>query len=221
MIKLKCVVVDIKSLDYAPSKEILSPSELVRYESFGSSKRQREFVLGRFATKKALSHFVEVEYLKEISIDTVTAGYPIISNESVARDYAVSISHSGDVAAAVAFNKNFSCGIDIESINESKKNTMAKMSPEVLSDNAELLTIAWCAKEALGKASKTGLAIDRRMLEISDFSLVRDDDMCVLHGYVSFKNFPEYKCIIKKVKNKILALTENANDFFIDFVGLD
>lgn len=206
MIKLKCVIVDLESLGCASPQEILSSSELIRYKSFGSQKRQWEFLLGRFAAKKALSHFVEVEYLKEISVDTVAAGYPIISNKLIARDYSVSISHSDNVATAVAFNKNFSCGIDIESINESKKNTMAKMSPEISSDDAEMLTVAWCAKEALGKALKTGLAIDRKMLEISDFSLVRDDDICDLHGYVNFKHFPEYKCIIKKVENKILAL---------------
>jgi len=65
----------------------------------------------------------------------------------------ISISHAGDYAA-IAFNTEKKCGIDIEKIStkvEKIKHKFLNENELTLADSLEKLTAFWCAKEALYK----------------------------------------------------------------------
>lgn len=136
--------------------KLLSMSELERYKDFGSEKRRRQSLIGRIAAKNALMQLTKEWRPNEICIVNTQEGYPVIDNCS---DYAVSISHSGNYAAAVAFKKDISCGIDLEYINPEKIRALKRLSllNEPVENDEKSMTIAWCMKESLGKALLCGL----------------------------------------------------------------
>lgn len=152
----------------------LSCQELQSYLSFGSEERRRQYLLGRVAAKIALKRFIARNFWEYLSCDFDEKDIVISNRENrspevdvisetsmcLSKAVGISIAHSGDYAAAVAFFKKTSpWGVDIEVINPLKvrplQRVLLDMEP-VPKEEVEGLTVFWCLKEALGKALLCG-----------------------------------------------------------------
>lgn len=166
---------------------VLSSDELARYREFSSKTRGQDFLRGRCAAKVALEKFcvsqsIDFPDTTLVTIDTNKNGAPYARGFSAG----ISISHSRDIAVAIAFDPAYSCGIDVEFFREDRITTMRKVSPEeVVPQDLQSVTIAWSAKEALSKALGTGFAIPLDKLKIGKWL-----------PNIEFVSFSHMQCIV-------------------------
>jgi len=139
----------------------LSPAEKEKFSSFKLAKRQKEWLGGRIAAKEAASALPRCHDipLPELEVQQNSQDKPFIQlrpQETIN----ISISHSHELAVAMAGTN--SCGIDIEPVSERIQRVQAKFCQDQelaqlntwqndQQDNQQLLTMLWCAKEALKK----------------------------------------------------------------------
>ena len=162
-------------------------------------KRKTEFLRGRCASKSALAEFSSNCEVKDISITHGTLGEPIVTDES----FGVSISHSENIAVALAFKKMFSFGIDVERVNEKFTKALHRVTDvakEQVPDNIADLTVAWALKEALSKCLKTGFTIAFDNFAFSEFRKVDGIFNCKFTKYSNFLG----RAILKH--NTVLAI---------------
>lgn len=185
--------------------EVLSKSELVKYESFKVKRGRQNFLLGRYAAKQAYVSMTCKNRFTDIEIRNGIFNQPFFPCDS---KFDVSITHSALIAGAVVFDRAYPLGLDIEYIDESKLEVL-KMTAEnnemltvVVTNKLIALTLLWCLKEALSKAIKTGVTIPFKLLETAN--LIRDAD----RGFFlcEFKNFPQYRGLAKVKSNYVVAL---------------
>lgn len=160
------------------ASEKLTDNERSLSSCFSSDVRARNFLYGRIAAKEALSLLDEDAYRKDIM--KYESGQPVIMDSS----FAVSISHSKNVAVSVAYPKYLSFGIDVEFINPKRELALKKMSPRATS--IKEATVLWTIKEALSKALGTGVVLDLETYEETDLQVSNDVYSC------SFRNFSDY-----------------------------
>lgn len=175
---------------------ILHPSERHRYDDMQYEKRRKSYLIGRYTAKRALAVLLHEKELSIFNIHSGIFNQPIVSYEG-AKNVQVSISHSNDFGAALAFPEVHPMAIDIEKINNSVSDaiqtqlTAREMEYFTTSPCSQELhsMILWTAKEALSKTLKTGLTIPMSVLEVER---VEKDDAT----YTSyFRNFGQYKAI--------------------------
>lgn len=142
----------------------------------GPEKRRREWFLGRLVAKDAVRLFLKDQYQIEanpldIEITTDKHGRPIARGKLIEKldcRIALSITHSGKSAAAVAGNcgNHLGIGIDMERVDQdhtelervtlsAKEQSLLSAVP--LSERGEWLLRCWCAKEAVAKAIGRGM----------------------------------------------------------------
>ena len=146
--KLKIVELD----KLPPAEEFLSPRELKTYNGFKVEKRRREWLGGRYALKKLASGFFIFD-IKQIEVVNRTSGQPILGVPGGC-SLPVSITHSGDFAAAAIATAGMGIGVD-----------MMKQSfgdDELSSTAPVFLTELWAKKEAVLKFMGVGLSLDTR-----------------------------------------------------------
>lgn len=119
----------------------LTDTELKRFRSFGHIKRKREFIATR-----ALRH----ELFGNEHIHYTAEGAPFLD-----KDTHISISHSGNLVA-IAENRHFQIGLDLELIRNDIQRVMHKfLSEDELNsfdcEDSKLVTSIWSAKETLYK----------------------------------------------------------------------
>ena len=150
----KISIVKCENSPFEKVKEWLETSELDRYHSFGSEKRRHQYVIGRIAAKNAIMKLIDVRDPTQIDISNAKDGHPITENAEI------SITHSNNYAAAIAYSTESTFGIDMESINEQRIKTLSYISleNEQIKQNPTQLTIAWCMKESLSKALLCGFS---------------------------------------------------------------
>ncbi len=150
------------------SENWLSVSEKRRMASFGSRKRQREFLLGRFAARRLLAGHLDVpENAVEILVGA--EGAPRIPYEGLR----LSIAHARDLACA-AINRG-EIGIDIEPIVDRRPDLYTYLLHEreypVLEDTGlphnEAQILLWSLKEAVLKGRRTGFQMSPKRLTVS------------------------------------------------------
>ena len=149
----------------------LTAEEQERFQAFGYKKRRNEWLGGRIAAKHAVMRLLdspgpEKEDLnwRDWSIAPDDAGRPYMHSES--RNSClpeISISHSGDLAIAMA-TKDSQCGIDVQKIvptvgkvrdrfSISQERAMLEKNPTLSGMNQDRrLSLLWSAKEAFRKA---------------------------------------------------------------------
>ena len=187
---------------------ILSKDEFERYCAFSAKKRQQDFLRGRSAAKIALEKFCELRRISFpdkalVTIDSNENGVPCARGFSVG----ISISHSRDIAVAIAFDLTYSCGIDVEFFRENRIAALSKMSSEeIVPRDLRSMTIAWSAKEALSKALGTGLTIALHKLRISKWL-----------PNVEFALFPNMQFIVIPDSVKIIAIVYGKIDDVAQF----
>jgi len=158
----------------------LHPCELEQLGRARSDKRRAEFVSGRHAAKRAICSLAcSTSWLPSLLIESGVFGQPVVRAE-VAAQVGVSIAHSGDFAIALAFDSGHPMGVDLEMIDIRNESTMrAQLSAretarcdEQSVSQLEMSAHLWSAKEAVGKAMRSGLTVPSCLLEVSSIQLI-------------------------------------------------
>ncbi|MBL4889457.1 MAG: 4'-phosphopantetheinyl transferase superfamily protein [Candidatus Lindowbacteria bacterium] len=175
--------------------QFLHPQEQSLYSNALVSKRQNDFLGGRYAAKKALAEVIPHLVPNQILISSGVFGQPCleIPHDSLLE---VSIAHSDALSAAMVGPRRHPLGIDIEVINPDKQKTLASQVTEeelLLFENFEMtdierLTRIWATKEALSKALRTGMTCPFEILSIR--SAEPDPSSPLITG--RFHNFSQY-----------------------------
>jgi holo-[acyl-carrier protein] synthase len=147
----------------------LSNLEQEHFGRLTSAKRKREWLGGRFSAKYAaaevLSQNGNTEPWASLAVIADENGRPLLATDNKSSAFPdISISHSGDLAAAMAVSKGF-CGVDIQKITgrvvKVRKRFCTQDEEQIVQSFAgtpkenlsSLLTKLWAAKEALRKVA--------------------------------------------------------------------
>lgn len=187
-------IINISEHDFhCHANHYLSKEEFRLYEDIKSNERKQSFVYGRVAAKIALKIILQDLKFEEVSIVPGLLGQPVIKNLSM-NDYAISISHSKKIAAAIIVSSICPVGIDVEEISFSHINELNSICREYEleltanchgDDEVTAKTRIWTLKEALSKALTCGFVVPLSYFDIIEFS--RDQ-----LGSCSFANFPQF-----------------------------
>jgi 4'-phosphopantetheinyl transferase len=159
----------------------LAPEELKLHRRFAAGKRASEWLAGRLAAKMALVRLLGLplsEFRKKIAVLAQNDGKPLVSLPfSHSRPVEISISHSGNMAAALA--AFCPCGLDVQQLSAAAVRVRDRFSSpaeyEILSrllplTDLECLTLLWSAKEALRKMAPCQPLAGFRELQLIDGS---------------------------------------------------
>lgn len=142
-------------------QELLSAEESALLGGFTFKKRYLEWLGGRITAKHSLEKLLHQErnqrlHLSALSILPDEHGRPLV--EGMNTPPAVSISHSGNYAAALA-SQNKRCGVDVQKISSKLEKVAerftSKQEKSLFSDNnppLENLALIWATKEAIKKS---------------------------------------------------------------------
>ncbi len=200
-IKTALCITETKDLLINP-EEILSKTETEKYDSFKTEIGKQEFLLGRYSAKKAYVQLAEELEFKDIEIRNGIFEQPFFSNST---EFDLSIAHTKNIGAAIVFDRANPIGLDVETIDNSNVEALQEMTKDEEIENLnirseEALTIAWCLKEALTKAIKTGFTVPLELLKTEQL-IFRDNVF-----ECRFKNFMQYKGIAKTKGDYVIAL---------------
>ncbi|MFE9274853.1 4'-phosphopantetheinyl transferase family protein [Paenibacillus glucanolyticus] len=186
--------------------EFLHVEEWQYYRSLHFERRIRSYLAGRYAAKKAIALYTNEDDLRRILIARGIFNQPLVVHSQNAQ---VSITHSGHLAAAVAFSEKFLMGIDIEQICESNREVLQDQATarelsliQSLAYSADsMLTLVWTAKEALSKVLKTGLSTPFAIFELKQINL--KDDVFVSY----YENFYQYETTSFMLDSFVCSIT--------------
>lgn len=189
------------------SFQILTESELRKYDAFKAKTGKMEFLLGRYSAKIAYFELTHGNNFLDIEIANGIFEQPFFMGDSA---FDLSIAHSKEFGGAIVFDKAYPIGLDIETVSESSDRldvlSFATKYDEIEAVDVQkdvALTIAWCMKEALTKAIRTGLTIPLDLLCLDKLTKGWD----VLDTFeCEFKNFPQYKGIAKVICGYVMAI---------------
>lgn len=141
--------------------EFLSRGELEQYDALRVPKRRDEWLAGRYAAKKLLiSRWLKGAPMQSVEVYADAEGRPVCMHGGA--EYALSITHSGDFAAAASAGKGSRfIGVDLERVEPRDPAWQGdffrphEAEPGLPKDEA--FTRAWALKEALLKALGLGL----------------------------------------------------------------
>ena len=192
------------SKDIFPDMEqVLHPLELAYGSSLIYEKRQHDYFIGRYAAKVAINTFDPSLAMNDVNVGQGVFQQPIVSHPN-ASQIGVSISHSGELAVAVAFEEGHPMGVDIEHVPGLLLDTVLEQLtdferrllwswPWNKRDSAAAL---WASKEALSKVLKTGLTTPLYIFEIEEARFEKGQ-----HGIMlicTFRNFFQYQAVVFK-----------------------
>jgi 4'-phosphopantetheinyl transferase len=175
--------------------EILGPSEAAYFATLHFAPRQRSYLLGRYAAKLCLSNLLPELNLRAIEITRGVFEQPLVQVRENSGFY-VTISHTGSLAGALAYPIGHPVGIDIEVIDPARYETILTQLSEPekrlietsQTNQHQIATALWAAKEALSKALTTGLMSPIQIYNLAEF---RRLDSGTWEGL--FENFAQYK----------------------------
>ncbi len=157
-------VVEIKNLPLAQS--VLTQREMAAYSAFKVEKRRTEWLAGRYALKSLATDFFTFD-MKKMEVKNLPTGKPVLLVPGGTK-LPVSITHSGDYAAAAIGLTGEAIGLDMEII-EPRSRAWAEQSfakEEISSSAAFFLTELWAKKEAILKFLGVGLSLDTKDIRI-------------------------------------------------------
>ena len=197
---------------------VLHPEEMAYYKTLKFEKRQRSYLIGRYAAKQAIAALNEETDLRDILIEQGIFNQPIVRH-AFNRNVQVSITHCENVGAAVAFPEAFPMGIDIERINTDHRSVfesqMTKKEKELFKTDfctyEEFITTVWTVKEALSKILKTGLTTPFHLFEVSKIKKNASNTL------LEFENFGQYQALSLNLGRYVCSLVYAKNtQVFID-----
>ncbi|WP_420645426.1 4'-phosphopantetheinyl transferase family protein [Candidatus Leptofilum sp.] len=163
------------------SFQFLSEKEAARLASLKTEKRRRDWLLGRWTTKRLLQTVVWETQNTTVPLDLITVsnnpdGVPTIESQlpMVNGQFSISISHSHGHALVTAVAKpDWPIGCDLELIKPRSEafiddyftETEALLVRQAAGEQRDLLvTAVWSAKESVLKALHLGLSVDTRAI---------------------------------------------------------
>ncbi len=173
--------------------DMLSARERERYERLRFPRRQREWLLGRYAAKVLLSRVEEDlagRSLAEIEILNEESGAPFVVVDGERRAGTLSISHRAGLAFVAWDPCGGLLGVDVERVEarfpgfeEDFFTDRERAALSVFLDERHVLgvTLVWSLKEAVLKALRQGLRLDTRRVEVRlppTFPVAQDWQAC-------------------------------------------
>jgi phosphopantetheinyl transferase len=191
-------------------EQFLHPNEINYFSKLNFPRRQFSYLLGRFCGKQAIAFLTGDANLSNIFIDNGVFQQPIVKHKAFS-NVQVSLSHTHQLGAAIAFPEEIPMAIDIEEICSKNRSAidsqLTQRERQILSslhsqkdDDGEHLTLMWTVKEALSKVLKCGLMINFELLEIN--SIKKDQDFI----YSTFRNFHQYETISFQIQNSYCSI---------------
>ena len=190
---------------YRAHYTFLHSKELAYFESLTYPKRQYSYLLGRYCAKNAIAAYINLHPFTEILIESGVFYYPVVTS-SRESNLQVSISHTDNLGAALAFSEAYPMAIDIEKVCSSKieiiKSQLSSAEKKLpfSGDEASQLTLLWTLKEALSKVLKCGLTVPFEILEVES---IEEKENFVTS---SFKNFKQYQALSFLVDTTLCSL---------------
>ena len=189
---------------------VLSERELARYDAFRFAQKRAGFLLGRAAAKRALAPMLDEEAWPAIDVHPGVFGQPLVRHEH-ALGVDVTLSHSNGMAVALAYPAEWPMGIDLETVKVDVAATvLAELDPSA-EERAWLATsslppapacaVLWGAREALGKALKTGLNSPLRLFALC--GITQSEPGGWVGGYA---NFPRFTWRVTQIGSRALSL---------------
>ena len=187
---VSCRIDDAADITYDDTLvDILSGSELEYYSCVRAAKRKKDYLFGRAAAKIALGLLMPG---CAAIIGTGVFKQPIVRG----CDAAVSISHSVDCFSALAFMPEYPCAIDVECVDnrlgdywqEFVDADELQLAADIGISMPAAYTILWSAKEAMSKATGTGLLTPLSVYKVS--GLYTSNGMI----YIQYANFKQFIC---------------------------
>jgi 4'-phosphopantetheinyl transferase len=203
---LACVHADAAPDLWALRHRFLHPGELARAEGFPAQARRTSFLLGRYAAKRA-AHAAGADVpMPALEIVSGVFGQPILRGAGDAP--AVSISHTGALAAAVACAPEHIVAVDVEVLAPRLTEVFESMlTPAELARARQIAgvelgpNLLWSMKEALSKALRCGLTTRFEVLETEEFAVTGPGRYRCL-----FVNFAQYRCETLVIGDHVLSL---------------
>ena len=200
----------------------LHPKENLFFETLLYPKRQQDFLIGRYCAKKAIGVLLQKNDFTQTCIENGIFQQPYVYHPSY-QNLQISISHTDNYGAALAFSEAHPLSIDIETVCVDKTKTLQTqltIAEQVLAEKLVIskisqLTMLWTIKEALSKILKCGFMVPFEILEIS--RLNAQDNYMISH----FKNFHQYQALSFLLNNKVCSLVyPRKTDISIDISAI-
>ena len=174
--------------------EVLHPAELEKLAALKFDRRRLSFLLGRFAAKAALQCWAGQGEPTEWEIASGVFGQPLVRGPHAA-DLTISLAHAQELGAALVSERGHPVGVDFETVAIERMEALrSQVVPEevelvkvFVAEEIEHLTLLWTAKEALSKATGTGM--------MTPFPLMSLETIKPERGWLisEFKNFGQYR----------------------------
>jgi len=185
----------------------LSRAEQEYYAALKFQRRQFSYLIGRYCAKHALCAYLDETDATRFSIHAGVFNQPIVRHPARG-NVQISISHSDEWGAALAFPEDHPMGIDIEVVKPEKNNvlqTQLTVDEQILAQvlphpKATQLTLLWTVKEALSKTIKSGLMTPFELFELRQMQV---QEMSVIS---TFRHFVQYKAVSFMLKNAVCSI---------------
>ncbi len=206
----------------ANRSHFLHPQENLFFETLHYPKRQQDFLIGRYCAKKAVGALLQKNDFTQTRIENGIFQQPYVYHPSY-QNLQITISHSDNYGAALAFSEAHPLAIDIETICIDKTKalqTQLTKAEQVLAEKLMIskisqLTVLWTIKEALSKILKCGFMVPFEILEISTMNA--QDNHMISH----FKNFHQYQALSFLFHNKVCSVVyPRKTDLSIDITAI-
>jgi 4'-phosphopantetheinyl transferase len=158
----------------------LSKRETDRFNEFHFAKRRADWLLGRWTGKLAVAAHLGLSpaltTLRDIEIVAAPCGAPEVFFARKLLDFAISLSHSSDMAACALTSSGRALGCDLEQV---EPRSDAFISDYFTADEQALVrsgaadrrwrlaSLLWSAKESALKALRAGLRLDTRCMRVT------------------------------------------------------
>jgi phosphopantetheinyl transferase len=177
--------------------DFLGPAEQAYFSTLRFVRRQRSYLLGRYAAKLALRDLLHESDLRAIEIARGVFDQPI-ARCARNQGWGVTISHAEPLAVALAFPAGHPMGIDIERFDSARCETIfSQLSDEEINwvkafggNKPEIAIALWTTKEALSKVLCTGLMTPIQVYNLTEFQPIGSG---IWRGL--FRNFGQYKAL--------------------------
>ncbi|MBN3526380.1 4'-phosphopantetheinyl transferase family protein [Paenibacillus apiarius] len=203
--------------------DFFHPLEVEYYKSLKSEKRIRDYTIGRYSAKLAISALCGQKKLDSILIRSGLFYQPVVNCDR-GNNIQVSITHCDQIGMAVAFLEDYPLGIDVERISEKNIQIIKKqftpsenhLIKRMFPDHEYMMIAFWTAKESLSKVLKTGLRTPLEVFEIDKVSLDERHIVC------SFKNFSQYQALSERIGDYVFSIVYPRNAIiFLDLSKLE
>jgi 4'-phosphopantetheinyl transferase len=168
-------------LDLPPHQHWLGRQEAGVLASLDFPKRRRDWLLGRWAAKAALTRLQPApdRPMSHWQIKADHDGAPMILQGGHKTGIPVSLSHSGSQAVCVLGGEPMQIGCDLEKVEARSRafeetfftdSELALLDRQADDIRPSLVTLIWSAKESALKALRLGLKADTRRVELKSFT---------------------------------------------------